>query len=146
MRAHNLLEGGVPFPVVRAKLMEEYGINHAAAMTSVHRALAGMQEDLSKMLPSFRAVQVNRLHTFIAKAASQSKWSAVAALEAEVSRIIGSRAPKLIQVGGDQGVRDAMTKIASELTAEEREAIVAEQLELERAAGKRPPRDPSAMN
>lgn len=128
--AHQQLEKGVPPPIVRELVMNEFGVAHGAAVKAMQLAMVGMNDSLLKEIPHYRALQVFRLHTQIAQAMQLKRPGDAIKGESELAKILGTRAPRRMEVTGDQLVRDAMIKVAADMSTEAREQLIREQREL----------------
>jgi hypothetical protein len=124
-----------PPALVMKHVMEKWPeVGRGAAALAVQRAMISMTEDVIAQLPYYRGLVVNRLQMEIAASVAKQKYRDAIAGEAELSKVLGLRAPMRLQVSGDNSVRDAISKVVSSMSQSDRDQMVEEQLELERKA------------
>lgn len=134
--AEESLRFGAPPAVAAKRLIDERGLSRGQAALVVERALILLGEEFTKLIPHYKVLQVHRLHSQIAAAMGAQKMGDAMRGEAILSQIIGTRAPTRVEVGGDDAVRAAISTVAASLSAAERDKLIEEQLELERAASR----------
>lgn len=129
-------EGYPPATVVQRLMANEPGLSKNAATSAVQKAMVAMHETVASQLPFYRGLVVHRLQLQIAASMQAKRFRDAIAGESELAKILGLRAPLRMQVSTDGAVQDAVAKVMSGMSAEERERIVEEQRELELAAGR----------
>lgn len=77
-----------------------------------------------------KAFAEKRIHTHIAKASKRGAWGAVANLEAQLARIQGTEEPVEQKVTVDARLQTATLQVLGELTPEQVQELVAEELKM----------------
>lgn len=112
------------------------GISEAAADYLIRDLMRARRDDFEAERRFYKSEQAARLRTWIAKAASSSKWSAVASLEEKLARVLGTYEP--ITVRSDDGTtqREAIMAIVGRMSDTDMDRLVAQQAELEQRAAR----------
>lgn len=116
------------------------GISEAQTDYVVRDLLRARSEDFEGERRYFKSEQATRLRTWISKAASAGKWTAVAQLEEKFAKVVGTYAPVQIKVEDGEVQRDALHSIIARMTDEEMDETIARQAELEARAAQFAPK------
>lgn len=122
-------------PNIRNALQKKFRISLNTCAIVLDRAYTMLAEEFSAMQPRFRMLQAYRLQRHIEKAVAQDKLDTAIRGEQELAKILGTRAPKQIDINPDVATRDAILKVLSGFTADDLDKMADEQLELEQQRG-----------
>lgn len=133
-KADEFLSKGLPPHLVVVEVVKACKTTRPAALTAVTSALAGMNDELSKNIPHMKGLVAHRLQVQITKSMMKERYGDAIRGEGELAKLLGLRAPTRVAITGDSAVKDAMAKVASNMTPAEIDRIVDEQLALEAVA------------
>ena len=136
--AARLLAAGTTRRQAAVTVARELGCTESAAHAACQTVLRTWADDLTADLPKAKAAQAERLFRDLVRMRSRQEpnFASIARHETLLADLLGTRAPVRIEVDVGLEVRKSLLTVVSGLTAEEQDALVAEQLELEsRASG-----------
>lgn len=135
--ALNLLQTGLTKSAARDILVSEMGITEGQADYAIDAVLRDQVAEYEEMLPKAKALQVMRLRGLAARAWAKDKLSTAVQAETLISKILGTQAPLKVRIDADVTVKESLLAVVANLTPEERDEMLHEQLELERTRERR---------
>lgn len=121
---------------IKTALIKKFKLSTNQVAIVMQRAFVFLDEDFERMRPHLRVLQSYRLHRHIENAVADNRTDVAIRGEQELSKILGTRAPKQIDLNPDAASRDAMLKVLGTFTRDDIERIAEEQLDLEERAKK----------
>jgi len=120
--------GVTPSQLRRALADQGYPVSDAVARREHREVLHAFQQEIAEREPFFRAAQIQRLESDLARWRRDGKWQAVVQTEALLSRIAGTTAPTRVdvRVAAHVVVREALVEVVSSLSEAELDALAAE--------------------
>lgn len=130
-KAETYLVNGATTRVCREQLEKEFKISRDRAADAVHKALIRIGDDMKLTLPHIRSLQIHRLQNVIMASIEQKKFTEAVRAESELSRIVGTRAAKQVQITSAEALPDAIANVARGMNPEMMEKIIADQRRIE---------------
>ncbi len=133
----NLVLTGADSALICKSMQNEFGMASPEVMRLLGELRLSIMGEFEEKRPTYRAVQVARLerHLVTMKQASKPDHHAVVQAEMAIAKIVGTLQPLRMKVEADVEFVKNVNVLLANLTPEERERMVEEQLELERRAG-----------
>lgn len=129
-----LLGLGMTPSQVRNALQSEHGLSASQADTSIRQVFQDIQAEYTAYKPYAKAAQADRLHRLIAICNAKQQYGEAIRAEALLAKIDGTVDPVVVKVDHEMVVRESLVALVANLSPEDRDRMVAEQLQLEAAA------------
>jgi hypothetical protein len=137
--ALGLLAAGAPKSMVVATLRTKEGLSRGQAERVFLAVCEVARAEYEDARPYLKALQVERLQRDLASMRAAGKgrvsYRSVAQHEALLARVLGTLEPVKTEVSVDATVRESLVAVVAGMDRDRMDALVAEQLALEAAAG-----------